>query len=477
MSFLQKRNVYLLVLLFMLTNVLTFFGTTLYYKQQQVAVPPVDPTVESTEIEEELKPLVEALDILSKRYLEDVSREELINAAISGMVESLGDPQTNFFTTSDYNEMMIKIDGSFSGIGVEISAVDDYITVVETIKNTPGEKAGLLAGDRIVAVDGQSIVGVTPVEAAQMMRGPEGTKVTLTVERENIEKPLTFTIMRANIVVPSVFAEMLEGKIAYIQITTFDEHTGSDFQKALLELEAQGMRGLILDLRDNPGGLLDQAVKIGQEILPAGPITHMVDREGNLLQTYQSYGTEKNYPIVVLINGNSASASEIIAGALQDTGTAILVGTKTYGKATVQHLEALSNQSGIRYTVAKYQTPKGRDIHGQGLEPDVQVELTEDYFVLRHGIITELKPGDEGANVLILQKILRVLGYSVDATGKFDEVTVQAVRSFQEQHNLSVSGQVDLATRKEINKQIESILPAKDLQLQKALEIIDSKIK
>lgn len=439
-------------------------------------MPPADPAGEETEIEEELRPLVEALDILSERFLEDVSREELINAAISGMVDSLDDPQTQFFTANDYQEMMIKIDGSFSGVGVEISAVGDYITVVAPIKNTPGEKAGLKAGDRIVAVDGKSIIGVTPTEAAQLMRGPEGTKVTLTVERENVEEPLTFNITRANIVVPSVFAEMLEGKIAYLQITTFDEHTSSDFQKALLELETEGMRGLILDLRDNPGGLLDQAVKVGQEILPAGPIAHMVDRDGNILQTYQSYGMEKEYPIVVLINGGSASAAEIIAGALQDTGTGILVGTKTYGKATVQHLERLSNRGGIRYTVAKYQTPNGRDIHGRGLEPDVPVELPEDYYYLQFELMADLKLGDEGANVLILQKILRALGHAVDGTGKYDEATVQAVRTFQKQHNLTANGRADSATRTELRKQVESILPTLDVQLQKAVEIVKNKI-
>ncbi|MCR3923340.1 MAG: S41 family peptidase [Firmicutes bacterium] len=473
----KKRTVYLLVLLFIVTNSLTYFGTGAFYQRQDVTPPPAEPSVDWENIEEELRPFVEVLDILGDRFLEDVTREDLINAAISGMVDSLDDPQTSFLDPSNYEEMMIKIDGSFSGIGIEISAVDDYITVVSPIKNTPGEKAGLLAGDRIIAVDGEDIIGFTTMEAVKLMRGVEGTSVTLTVERDTLAEPLTFEITRGNIVVPSVFPEMVTDKIGYIQITTFDDHTGSDFQEALLQLETQDMRGLILDLRNNPGGLLDQAVKVGQEILPAGPITHMVDRDGNILQTYQSYGTDKDYPIVVLVNGASASASEIIAGAFQDTGTGTLVGTKTYGKATVQHLESLSNSAGIRYTVAKYQTPERRDIHGNGLEPDVLIELPEDYYLIQHGIMTDLKPEEEGTNVLFLQKMLLALDYTVQETSQYDSATEEAVRSFQQTNGLPVNGQTDQATREELSTQIDSKLAEMDTQRMKAIEILLEQMK
>jgi carboxyl-terminal processing protease len=471
----KKKTVLFLAVLLIASNLVTFQIT-------RGANPPVTPIpVDNSnngvvKTPEELQPLVEVLDILSKRYLDEVSREELLEAAIKGMIDSLDDPQTSFLDPTHWQEMMIKLDGSFSGIGIEITSEQNYITVLAPIKNTPGERAGLLSGDRIVEVDGEDTVGITTMEAVKLMRGPAGTKVILTVERPGIDGQLTFEITRANIILPSVFPELLEGGIGYIEITTFDDHTGSDFRQALLELEAQGMKGLILDLRDNPGGLLNEAVKMGQELLPAGPITHMVDREGNIRETYRSFGVQKDYPIVVLVNGSSASASEIIAGALQDTGSAVLVGTKTYGKATVQSLENLSNSAGLRFTVAKYQTPSGRDIHGVGLEPDFVVELPEEFFMLHHRITSDLKPGDEEPSVLFLQKMLKTLKYNVSESGVFDSATERAVRSFQGKHGLSVNGEVNSQTRIKLHDEVDNELKRLDTQYKKAIEILRTKM-
>ena len=459
------------------SNLITYRATMHAYREQEVIPPTTDNVDNDDDLStEEMASFLEVLTILEERYLDEVSREELLSAAIQGMVESLDDPQTSFLDASHWEEMMIKIDGSFSGIGVEISSVDDYITVISPIRNSPGERAGLLAGDRIVEVDGEGIVGITTMEAVQLMRGPEGTEVTITVEREGVAEPFAVEIIRANIVLPSIFPKMLESGIGYIEITTFDDHTGEDFQEALLELETQDMQGLILDLRDNPGGLLNEAVKIGRELLPAGPITHMVDRDGEKIETYLSFGQEKPYPIVILVNGASASASEIIAGAFQDTGTATLVGTKTYGKATVQHLEGLSNSAGLRYTVAKYQTPNGRDIHEVGLDPDVEVELPEELMQLYHRVARDLKPGDEDMSVQFLQQILNSLSYNVEESGKYDNETEQAVRSFQNTHGLSVTGAVNLETRTKLNEEIDQVFEENDTQLHKALEIILEKI-
>jgi carboxyl-terminal processing protease len=442
-----------------------------------VTPPPVSAdTGNSNKTPEELEAFLEVLDILTDRYLDEVSAEELINAAIKGMVDSLDDPQTSFLDPSHWEEMMIKIDGSFSGIGIEINSVDGYITVIAPIKNTPGERAGLQSGDRIVEVDGDDIIGITTMEAVKLMRGPEGTPVTITVERETVDGQLTFEIIRGNIVLPSVFPEMLENSIGYIEISTFDDHTGEDFRKALLELETQDMKGLILDLRNNPGGLLSEAIKVGQELLPAGPITHMVDRDGNIVTTYRSYGVEKNYPIVVLVNGASASASEIIAGAFQDTGTATLVGTKTYGKATVQHLEGLSNSTGLRYTMAKYTTPNGRDIHEEGLEPDIVIELPDKYYMVHHRVVSDLNPGDENTSVLFLQKILLALDYRVDESGVYDQATEQAVRSYQSRQGLPVTGKLNDATRNKLDEDLDKLQERLDEQFKKAKELILEKI-
>ena len=460
-----------MVLLIVLSNAITFAATGASYRRNAVPLPEVPSTNEKVTTEE-LKSFVEVLTILSERYLKDVTREELINAAIKGMVESLDDPQTSFLEPSDWQEMMVKIDGSFSGIGVEINSVNDYITIVSPIKDTPGERAGLLAGDRIIAVDGKDIVGITTTEAVKLMRGVEGTKVTLLVERTGVAENLTFEITRGNIVVPSVISEMKANKIGYIQITTFDDHVGKDVQEALLVLETQGMRGLIIDLRDNPGGLLSEAVKIGQELLPAGPITRVVDGEGKVMQTYQSYGKKKEYPMVLLVNGGSASASEIIAGAFQDTASGTLIGTKTYGKATVQHLEGLTNSAGLRYTVAKYQTPNGRDIHGVGLEPDILVELPKEFFMIQHRIVSELKPGDEGTSVLFLQNMLMALKYNVTETSTYDEATKLAVSSFQTKNGLPVTGVLDQATRTTLATLLDAEIIRLDTQMQKATEQI-----
>lgn len=468
----------LLVVLLLMSNLLTYRATRAAYRWRKDFTHPATniPSQNKDAEREELKPFLQVLDILSKRHLEEVSVDELVQAAIKGMVESLDDPQTAFLDPTHYEEMMIRIDGSFSGIGIEINSVDDYITIIAPIKNTPGERAGLLAGDRITHVDGKDIIGISTMEAVKLMRGPEGTRVVLTVERDGVAEPLTFDITRGNVLLPSVSHKMMDNKIGYVEISKFDEHTSDDFKTALLELETQGMRGLIIDLRDNPGGLLDQAVKIGQEIIPAGPITHMVDREGKIVQTFPSYGSQKPYPLVVLVNGSSASASEIIAGAVQDTGVGVLVGTKTYGKATVQHVESLQNSGGLQYTVAKYQTPKGRDIHGVGLEPDITVELPDEFFMVHHRLVNDVKPGDEGASVMFLQKMLMTLKYNLSETGKYDSKTEQAVRAFQAKHGLPVTGTVNKAVRDKLDEEINSYLEKIDTQMKKAVEILKEKM-
>jgi carboxyl-terminal processing protease len=370
----NKKFAALLAALFIISNLVTYRVAGM---DRRNLAPPAELPVRGETDSEELAPLLEVLDILSERHLDDVSREDLLNAAIRGMVDKMGDPQTSFLDREHWEELMVRTTGYFSGIGVEITSSGNYITVIAPIRGTPGERAGILSGDRILKVNGQDLTGFSTMEAVKLIRGPEGTKVTLKIQREGFAEPFTLEIVRRNIQVPSVSPKMLENGIGYLQLTTFTQQTGEDFATALLELENQGLKGLLLDLRDNPGGLLDQAVKVAQALLPAGPITHVVDRNDKIINTYKSYGVAKPYPIVVLVNGATASAAEIIAGAFQDSGAGIIVGTKTYGKATVQQLEDLPGNSGLRYTVAKYITPAGRDIDETGLEPNVTVELPD----------------------------------------------------------------------------------------------------
>ncbi len=473
----KKGTAALLVVLLVVSNLLTYRVTRGLYRWKSYPPPSSHYNGNNTpkaDYRKELAPFYEALDILTQRYIDEVSVEKLVEAAIKGMISIL-DSQSSYLDSRHWQMMMDQTKGSFSGIGVEISSIDGFITVIAPIRGTPGERAGLLPEDRIVEVDGQDIRGISTMEAVMLIRGPEGSKVSLKVLRGEEGKELAFVITRGNIMVPSVFHGMLDNRIGYIEIATFDDHTGEDFSIALMELENQGMAGLILDLRGNTGGLLSEAVKVGQALLPPGPIAYMVDRNGNRLETYISYGPAKPYPIVVLVNGTSASASEIIAGALQDTGTGVLVGTRTYGKATVQHLEKLTGNTGLRYTMAKYQTPAGRDIDGVGLEPDVTVELPEQYIHL-HPLTVDLKPGDENTSVLFLQRALVTAGYTVTESGVFDAETEAAVRAFQAARGLPVTGVVRQETRKNLQEAAEAALKKMDSQKLKAIEILLEKM-
>ncbi len=459
--------------LLLVSNLMTFRATRDFYQWRVNTPPSSSSPVNNDNGQEQLETFYKVLEILAERHLQEVSMEELIDAAIKGMVGVL-DEQTRYMSPQEWQDMMDKTSGTFSGIGIEIVSVDGYITIIAPIKGTPGERAGLLPEDRIVGVDGEDIRGISAMEAVTLIRGPEGTPVTLKVLRGEEETELTFEIIRGNIVMPSVIYKLLEDSIGYIEISNFDDHSGQDFSVALMELENQGMNGLLLDLRNNPGGLLSEAVKIGQDLLPAGPITFVVDRDGETLNTYYSYGAAKPYPIVVLINGASASASEIIAGALQDTGAGVLVGTKTFGKATVQHLEGLGGSAGISYTIAKYKTPDGRDIHGQGLEPDFTVELPAGHFL--HPLTLDMKKGDENSNVTFLQQTLALIGYDLPETGIFDADTEQAVMDFQRDFDLPVTGSVKQDTRKMLHEAAEDARERMDTQMQKAMEIIREKM-
>ncbi len=380
----NKSIVIFFVLLLVSTNLLTYyfavgeditgwrerillFSSREEYKLQE----------EVQQEERELTFFYEVLEIIKNKHLEEIDFQKLEEGAVRGMLEALGDPQTTFFTAEDMENMLIHTKGRYEGIGVAIDSRDGFITIIAPIKGTPGEKVGLLPGDKIVEVDGKNIVGMDINEVVRMIRGPKGEPVTIKVQRESTQALLSYTIIRASIELESVFPKMLADNIGYIQITNFNNATGEDFEEALIQLEKESLAGLILDLRNNPGGLLSEAIRVSQAIVPAGPITHVVDGSGNVLKTYYSEQEKKPYPVVVLVNGFSASASEILAGALQDSHGALLVGIRTFGKATVQTLDTLSNNFGLRYTVARYLTPHGRSIHEEGLLPDYLLEKVE----------------------------------------------------------------------------------------------------
>lgn len=315
-----------------------------------------------------------AMQIIKSRYVEDVPGSTLMNGAIKGMVNSLGDPHSIYMDAKMYKEFMIETEGSFGGVGIVVGVKDKMLTVVSPIEGTPGDKAGIKSGDRILKIDGQDTKEMALDQAVSKIRGPEGSQVVLTISREN-EAPKDYTLTRSNIQIKTVSGKMLPDNIGYIRISMFNENTANDFIRRYQELEKEGMKGTVLDLRDNPGGLLEESVKVAGKLVPKGPVVSVVTKDGRR-EVHNSNLEMVKYPLTVLVNGGSASASEIVAGAVQDTGSGTLVGTKTYGKGSVQTLLRLGNDA-VKLTIAKYLTPADRSINGIGIEPDIKVELTD----------------------------------------------------------------------------------------------------
>lgn len=312
--------------------------------------------------------------LLKSQYVGDVNGEDLLTGAVKGAIAALGDPYSVYMDQRVYKEFTIHMKGSFGGVGIEIGIRDKQLTVIAPIEGTPAYQMGLASGDQILKIDGQETKDMTLDEAVGMIRGREGTQVTLTIGRD--AETVDYTITRAKIQIKSVSGKMLDDGIGYIRLSAFIENTGSDMAAKLQELEAEGLKAVILDLRNNPGGSLDEGVKVASAFVPRGPVVSVVVKDGSR-DTFYSQLPAAKYPLVVLVNNGSASASEIVAGAVQDTGAGTLVGTKTFGKGSVQRLFGMNDGSAVKLTFAKYLTPGDRSINGAGLEPDVTVEAAD----------------------------------------------------------------------------------------------------
>ena len=318
-------------------------------------------------------------EMLDTYYVEDYDKELAEELMYTGLVAGVGDPYTYYLSADSLAEQVEKNSGHFVGIGVEIYAGDDgYIVVSSVTPGGPAEAAGILAEDKITEVDGESITGKTAADVSALVKGEEGTDVTLTIFRESTGEVLEKTVTRQDIQVQTVSWRMMDDNIGYISITNFRENTHNQFKEALDTLEAEGMEKLVLDLRNNTGGLVKSAHEIGEELLPEGIMVYTMDKEGNREDTLCD-DVYNDVPMVVLVNGNSASAAEILAGAIQDTGRGELIGTTTFGKGLVQRLFTLPDGSGLNVTIQKYYTPNGTSIHGVGITPDYEVELPEEY--------------------------------------------------------------------------------------------------
>ncbi len=316
------------------------------------------------------------LNIVQDNYVETVDPQKLMHGAINGMLREL-DPHSSFMSPEEYKELQVETRGRFGGLGIEISMREGVLTVVAPLDGTPADRAGILAGDQIIKIDDQPTLDMTLTEAVQKMRGPKGTEVTLTIIRKGEPKPLEFDLVRDTISVQSVRFRTLEPGYAYVRISTFQSGTANDLRKALNELETVNdpLHGLILDLRSDPGGLLDQAVEVADEFLNQGLIVYTGGRLESQKMRFEATKNTKprDYPIVVLVNSGSASASEIVAGALQDHNRAIIMGEPTFGKGSVQTVIPLADGSALRLTTSLYYTPSGRSIQAKGIEPDILV--------------------------------------------------------------------------------------------------------
>jgi carboxyl-terminal processing protease len=329
---------------------------------------------------EQLRLFTEVLSIVQNQYVDEVPPKELIYSAIKGTLRGL-DPHSSFLDPDSYKEMQVETSGSFGGLGIEITLKDDILTVVSPIEGTPAYRAGLHTGDRIVKIDGLVTKDMQLPDAVKRMRGKPGSKVTISVVREGWAEPKDFDIVREQIRVQSVRSHDLGNGVAYIKLRQFQEQSPHDIEAALEKFDKNGMKALVLDLRNDPGGLLTAAVEVSEKFIDDGRL--VVYTEGRVRNQNMRFSAhaKKGYtkmPMVVLVNQGSASASEIVAGALQDWGRAIVVGTQTFGKGSVQTIIPLSDGSGLRLTTAKYFTPKGRSIHGKGITPDIIVEVPKE---------------------------------------------------------------------------------------------------
>jgi carboxyl-terminal processing protease len=332
----------------------------------------------STNVYEDLKIFTDVLGLLQKEYVEETSSKDLVYGAIKGMLETL-DPHSAFMPPNVYKEMQEESKGRFEGLGIEITLKEGILTVVSPIEDTPAFKAGIQAGDQILKIDGELTKNLTLMDCVKRLRGPKGTKVTITIIREGFAKPREFTLTRDVIPIRSVRYELMDKEYGYIRLSQFQEKTEGELDKAIKALESEnkgGLKGLILDLRNNPGGLLDQAVKVSDRFIESGVIVSMEGRREDQKVKFYAHpqGTVAPYPLVVLVNGGSASGAEIVAGAIQDHGRGILVGTQTFGKGSVQTIFPMKDGSGLRLTTARYFTPNGRSIQAKGIIPDILVK-------------------------------------------------------------------------------------------------------
>lgn len=429
----------------------------------------------------DLSPLELCVQLLEAYYPGEYDLDEMIEAAADGLIRALGDPYSDYLTPSEYESLITGLEGRFGGLGIYIDeAADGYIVIIAPIKGTPADLAGLRPGDKIVEVDGEDIRYISASEASVILRGAPGTKIRLGIVREGVQGTLTVELTRAWIEITPVEYEMAEDGLGIVRLTTFNELATRHLDEALAALKAQGARGILLDLRNNGGGLVDEALNVAGRFVPAGEVVVSVQRKDGPPEVHRSDGRNHvGLPVVVLVNGGTASAAEIVAGAIKDNKAGALVGTKTYGKGSIQTVWLFTNGCGLRLTIAHYATPSGLLIEGRGIAPhEVVADPWQAAYPPQLDWYRPIRHMRVGLDVLALEEVLEYLGLIDDTPdGVYGMVSVEAVRAFQKSAGLPVTGTVDGPTATALNRAAGEQGQPRDTQLERALKLLSAMIR
>lgn len=438
-----------------------------------------DGEVEELTMEEAMEKFQKAYEVIQRSYVEEVDGEKLLVGAIQGMLETLDDPYSVYMDRQTAKQFMDSLDSHFEGIGAEVSMTNGKVTIVAPFRDSPAEQAGLRPNDQIIKIDGEDIEGLSLHEAVLKIRGEKGSVVTLTIERPGVNDPIDFPVTRDTIPIETLRSSLVERdgeKVAVIEITSFSEATARDFAAELENFEKEGISGLIIDVRGNPGGYLRSVQEIGHMLVPGGhPIVQIEDREGNRERYLSSLKEEKDYPIITLINKGSASASEILAAALKEAGGHDVVGETTFGKGTVQQALQMGDGSEIKLTLYKWLTSGGNYIDEVGVDPTVEVKQPDFFYVAPLNIEEPLKFDMINDQVKNAQIMLKGLGFEPGRVdGYFGEQTKTAITAFQRMNDLETTGEIDEQTAQSLQEKVIEEMRNKenDRQLNTAIELI-----
>ena len=479
----KKVSVWILILAVLITAALTYFGTTLTVSPQSQA-----PTTQSTKTtngnsnsgvlsNEDLSKIELVYKTLMNGYVDkNISKENLINGALKGMSDAAGDPYTTYLVNEETAAIDETLTGSFGGIGAELRSENNKVIISNTREGTPSQKIGLQENDVILKVDGEDMEGKSISYVVSKVRGEVGTDVTLTIQRGSQELEVKITRAKISIETVKGTVDETDPTIGHVKINSFAKNTAHEVENAVTDLRQKGVKKFIFDVRYNPGGLLDQALAISNMFVEEGKtILNIEDRNGKITayKASKEYGTFKiTEPYVLLVNEGSASASEILAGALKESANAKLIGSKTYGKGTVQSVVDVSKNAELKYTTAKWLTPNETWIHKTGIEPTETVSMPEYYNITIVDTREVVKEGSVSDNVKTIETILKGLGYDVKADGYFDSKTTEAVKQFQKSKGISETGEVNEQTGSALMSAIREELKKNDTQYKAAVKAL-----